>query len=130
MNEAQFNNLILGLQNVTTTLQASHAKDVISKPEAYKGEKGHQARRWLNQFDSWAKEQPGLVEDPSKKIRAALNLMTSKAGDWANQFLAKYNDPATPNNAQPFNNTWATFVTAFKGHFTSVDEEGQALTDL
>jgi len=64
----------------------------------------------------------------SKKIRAALNLMVSKAGDWANSFLAKSNDPA--NTTPIFEGNWETFVTTFKGHFASIDEEKQALADL
>ncbi len=128
MDAQQFNTLITGLTAVTSALQASRSKDVISKPEAFKGEKGHNARRWLNQFDNWAKEQSDLVASEPKKIRAALNLMVSKAGDWANQYLTKSNDP---DNVTPiFNGRWADFVTAFRSHFSSIDEEKQALADL
>ncbi len=128
MDAEQFNNLIRGLSSVTAALQASRSKDVISKPEAFKGEKGHNARRWLNQFDNWAKEQADLVVSEPKKIRAALNLMVSKAGDWANQYLTRSNDPT--NSTPIFGGNWADFVTAFKGHFSSIDEEKQALADL
>ena len=54
--------------------------------------------------------------------------MVSKAGDWANQYLTKSNDPA--NITPIFNNNWVNFVTAFKGHFASIDKEKQALADL
>ena len=68
MNTEQFNTLVTSLTTVTSALQASCSKDVISKPEAFKGEKGHNARRWLNQFDNWAKEQSDLVASEPKKI--------------------------------------------------------------
>lgn len=115
------------LASVTAALTASKAKDVISKPEAFKGEKGLSAKRWLNQFDNWAKEQSDLVANEPKKIRAALNLMVSKAGDWANLYLAKLNksEPETI-----FKDSWTKFVEAFKGHFSSLDEEGVALAQL
>ena len=128
MNTDQFNTLVTSLTAVTSALQASRSKDVISKPEAFKGEKGHNARRWLNQFDNWAKEQSDLAANEPKKIRAALNLMVSKAGDWANQYLTKYNDPT--NTVAIFEGRWTDFVKAFKGHFSSIDEEKQALADL
>ena len=84
MDTQQFNTLMQGLTNVTAALQASRSKDVISKPEAFKGEKGYNARCWLNQFDNWAKEQSDLVSSELKKIQAVLNLIVSKAGDWVN----------------------------------------------
>ncbi|KAF9248900.1 hypothetical protein L218DRAFT_1010741 [Marasmius fiardii PR-910] len=47
MNNEQLAHLLEGLAAVTNTLQtqATCSKDVISKPEAFKGEKGHNARR-------------------------------------------------------------------------------------
>jgi hypothetical protein len=117
------------ITSMTTNTQAANQNQnttSFSKPEVFKGKSSSDARRFLAHFDSWAAERNDLTgaANVNKRIKAALQLCSDDAGQWAANHLSNI----TAGNP-PFA-SWAEFLTAFRQRWLAADEEAEAIAQL
>jgi hypothetical protein len=122
----QLTTLITLMGNNTQAINQNQNTTSFSKPEPFKGKSSADARRFLAHFDSWAAERNDLTgaNNVNKRIKAALQLCSEDAGQWASTHL----DSIT-RGTNPFAD-WDAFLEAFKQRWLAADEEAEAIGQL
>ena len=132
----QVANLTANMANVAAPQVSVTVPDtrVIDKPAPFKGQLSD-ARRFLAQFELWAKSHRAPLNDPISSarsdrdwIRAALFLMEDNASNWALRYIHELNDYAAgkANAVFPFASRWDDFITEFKLRWIQGDEQTEA----
>lgn len=111
--------------------------NAVQKPSSFRGTRGPDARRFLAQFqayargtglqlNSWNTSMQKFVIAGDRWIPAALSFMQDEAALWATPFMEEIS-----RDGQPFKNwDWAEFMAQFKLRFESADEKQDAIVAL
>lgn len=113
------------LQTLVTQLQSNPSSSTFARPQPFLGTDYHDGRRFLSQFESWAKEKADLQADEQKKIRAALQLFQgATATSWSTGPMN-----AMTSGTPPWT-TWEAFKKDFTARWLPPDEARLALAQL
>lgn len=101
---------------------ATHTGKSISKPAAYNGMRGDDARRFMAAFELYANTIPSLSTDYQKRITAAISLLEGDAAIWATPYTEAINKSTVAGGTgqYPFA-SWTAFKSAFTERFETTD---------